>query len=291
MLNRDAIKWIEWLESLDRFRWNGFYIRADFLLLNANFFFLSRQFVWIRVEYLETSNFYIPKININRQAFDDATKTIRADTNTLMRKIHTRVERAQSVLPLSSYQAKWVTSDHVLCAKKLGNITIKNIFISFFIHKHTPTSKVWKTLWTGYICGSSCFTAKEHHIQWPRIVQSTQVYRYVRSVSSKNTTNFSIHKFSFSVNTLYCYCIDTFKRKEKKLKIRRKKLTKFHTLTKYTSKQISRIHVNFFRYFESCFTKKIHIQNRKLFSNDFPFYFSLRLFQLIGFVLMPKTLN
>lgn len=46
------------------------------------------------------------KIKTTDQAFDDATKSIRADTNTLMRKIHTRVERAQSVLPLSSYQAK-----------------------------------------------------------------------------------------------------------------------------------------------------------------------------------------
>lgn len=40
------------------------------------------------------------------QAFDDATKTIRNDTNNLMRKIHQRVERAQSCLPASSYTAK-----------------------------------------------------------------------------------------------------------------------------------------------------------------------------------------
>ncbi|XP_055324084.1 uncharacterized protein CG45076-like isoform X3 [Sitodiplosis mosellana] len=41
------------------------------------------------------------------RAFDDATKSIRNDTNTLMRKIHQRVERAQSCLPASSYTAKY----------------------------------------------------------------------------------------------------------------------------------------------------------------------------------------
>ncbi|XP_031620975.1 uncharacterized protein CG45076-like isoform X3 [Contarinia nasturtii] len=41
------------------------------------------------------------------RAFDDATKTIRNDANTLIRKIHQRVDRAQSCLPVSSYTAKY----------------------------------------------------------------------------------------------------------------------------------------------------------------------------------------
>jgi len=39
--------------------------------------------------------------------FDDETKQIRNDTNKLLRKIHSRVERAQSCLPLTTYQAKY----------------------------------------------------------------------------------------------------------------------------------------------------------------------------------------
>lgn len=45
------------------------------------------------------------------QAFDDETKQIRNDSNRLLRKIHTRVDRAHSCLPLSTYTAKWVWSE------------------------------------------------------------------------------------------------------------------------------------------------------------------------------------
>lgn len=57
------------------------------------------------------------------------------------------------------------------------------VYSIFFVF--TTPLKVWKTLWTRYICGPSCFTAEKHHIQWHRIVQSKQVHGYVRSLYSK----------------------------------------------------------------------------------------------------------
>lgn len=97
-----------------------------------------------------------------------------------MRKIHQRVERAQSCLPASSYTAKWVMIPVMLFwigswRSKTENSTDLSIFIHF--------EKVWETLWPRFICVSSCCTAQEHHLQWPRIVESPQIHRYVISLS------------------------------------------------------------------------------------------------------------
>lgn len=114
---------------------------------------------------------------VYRQAFDDATKSIRNDTNSLMRKIHQRVERAQSCLPASSYTAKWVVFHFFFVL--LICFSLKSKTKSLIHVLHYVIIKVWKALWSRFICGSSRGTAQEHHLQRCRIVESTQVHRYV----------------------------------------------------------------------------------------------------------------
>lgn len=67
---------------------------------------LKHQSAHIHIELIQRKIVLFNQSICSIQEFDDETKQIRNDTNKLLRKIHSRVGRAQSCLPIGTYTAK-----------------------------------------------------------------------------------------------------------------------------------------------------------------------------------------